>query len=64
MPEDADVTLSGTQDAIRSLLLRRSNFLADWLLDRIEVEGGMRNMKRFFDYFDPLSTEAPKLAVR
>jgi alkyl sulfatase BDS1-like metallo-beta-lactamase superfamily hydrolase len=63
-PEKADVTLSGSQDAIRSLLLRRSNFLADWLLDRIEVEGGVRNLKHFFDYFDPLSTEAPKLAVR
>jgi hypothetical protein len=44
--------------------LRRSSFVADWIFDRVEVDGGVRELKRFFDYFDPLSEEAPKLTVR
>lgn len=64
MPPNVDVVLRGTEDDLRGLLLRRSSFLADWLFDRIEVEGGMGELKRFFDYFDPLAAEPPKLAVR
>lgn len=64
IPAQVDVTLKGSEADVRGLLLRRSSFLADWLLDRVEVDGGVRNLKRFFDYFDPLSTEAPKLTVR
>jgi alkyl sulfatase BDS1-like metallo-beta-lactamase superfamily hydrolase len=60
----ADVTLTGTEEDLRNLLLRRSSFVADWIFDRVEVDGGVRELKRFFDYFDPLSEEAPKLTVR
>jgi alkyl sulfatase BDS1-like metallo-beta-lactamase superfamily hydrolase len=60
----ADVTLSGTEEDLRTFLLQRSSFLSDWLFERVRVEGGLSELKRFFGYFDPLSEEPPSLTVR
>jgi alkyl sulfatase BDS1-like metallo-beta-lactamase superfamily hydrolase len=64
LPASADVTLTGSEGDLRSLFLRQSSFITGWLLRRVRVEGGVRNLKRFFDYFDPLSEEPPRLVVR
>jgi alkyl sulfatase BDS1-like metallo-beta-lactamase superfamily hydrolase len=64
LPPAADVTLIGSEDDLRRLLLRQTSFIADWLLQRVQVEGGVRNLQRFFDYFDPLGEEAPRLVAR
>lgn len=64
LPASADVTLIGSEDDLRKLLLRESSFIADWVLRRVKVEGGVAELKRFFDYFDPLGEEPPRLVVR
>lgn len=63
-PAHTDVTLSGSEDDLRSLLLRQSSFLKEWALGRIHVEGSTSDVARFFGYFDPQADMPPNLVVR
>ena len=59
-----DVTLIGSEDDIRSLLLRQSSFLKEWVLGRLKVDGRAADLSRFFGYFDPRADTPPSLVAR
>lgn len=64
LPPKADLTLSGSEDDLRSLLLQQSSFVKEWALGRIRLDGSMQELSQFFRYFDPAADTPAALVVR
>lgn len=58
------LTISGQEAVLRDVLLRERNALKDVAFGDLTVEGDMRAVAAFFEYFDPPSDTPASIVVR
>ncbi|HYD46773.1 MAG TPA: alkyl sulfatase dimerization domain-containing protein, partial [Terriglobales bacterium] len=64
MPPAPDITLSGSEEVLRGILLRQRSLPKELVLGTIELEGGVIAIAAFFDNFDPPAEIPAALAAR